>query len=668
LTSFDESNRLAEQNSSSPKEENLFHVCPRCGLKLPISISNCPDDGTYLTSALGERLSEHYEFLEEIGSGGNGIVYKARHRLLNYIVAIKMLRANKLEQNILRRFNQEAKVISTLDHPAIVKLRDYGVTESGQPHMVLEYLQGQTLAQLIDKQGPLSVKKFINIFLQCCDGLEHAHKQNILHRDVKPTNIMFSGDTNQVKILDFGIAKIVDMADQSAGLTKTGEVFGSPRYMSPEQATGKRVDVRSDIYSLGIVMYEALTGSTPFAGNTTYDLLSSQISTIAPSVRSIEKSLPVDIEAIVSKCLAKEPYERFQSMGEVKKALMSVNLGKRIRKPSTKSDRWKHPETWLLLSGAVLLIAVCALIGAFAMYFMKRADAPHPVQELEGMETLSTNGETARAYIRKNIHNKVINFDKSISASVDVNDVTLEEFDNTNVTEELSMRGSRIQGPGLAHLIHLPLRKLALSTGIFTNRAMKEISHMENLEVLDLSGTNVNDEGLSELAKLRNLNTLYLKEEEKITNAGLANLAPLSKLETLNLSKNSWLTEAGLKAISALPSLRILRLDKSGISDADLSAIKHLKNLSMLTLRYSQIGDKGVEHLVDTQIAQIDLQHSNITDKALESLAKMKALKEVGLHSCKVSEAAMDQLKKLRPDVKVYFKDVVPFNSNHDNQ
>ncbi len=668
MTNSDEPHHSIEQDSSSPDQENLFHVCPKCGLKLPISISNCPDDGMYLTSALGERLSEHYEFLEEIGSGGNGIVYKARHRLLNDIVAIKMLRANKVEQNILRRFNQEAKVISALDHPAIVKLRDYGVTESGQPYMVLKYLHGQTLAHLIKTQGPLPVREFLSIFLQCCDGLEHAHEKNILHRDVKPTNIMLSDNTNQVRILDFGIAKIVDLADQSAGLTKTGEVFGSPRYMSPEQATGKRVDNRSDIYSLGIVMFEALTGSTPFAGNTTYELLSSQISTIAPSVRSIERSLPVEIEAIVSKCLEKEPYERFQSMGEVKKALMTAKSGKRIGKSSTKSHRWKQPETWLLLSGVVLLVAVSALIITFVMHVIEPPEAPQPVHELEGMETLSANGETARAFILKNIHNKVINFDKNIYASADVTDAVLQEFDNTKVTEELTMRGSKIQGPGLAHLIHLPLRKLALSAGIFTNRAMKEISHMENLETLDLSGTNVNDEGLTELAKLKNLKTLYLKDEEKITNKGLANLAPMSKLETLNLSKSTWLTGVGLSAVSKLPSLTILRLDKSDIKDHDLAQINELKNLKLLALRQTQVGDKGVEHLVNTGITQLDLENTKISDRGLDSLAKMFRLKELGLRGCSLTESAVNQLRAGRPDLKIYLKASVPFNSNHDNR
>ena len=458
------------------------------------------------------------------------------------------------------------------------------------------------------------------------------------------------------------------LADQSANLTKTGEVFGSPRYMSPEQASGKRVDNRSDIYSLGIVMFEALTGSTPFTGNTTFELLASQISTLAPSILSKDKGLPPEIDAIVSKCLAKEPFERFHSMGELRKALLDVKAGKKVQKSGAGTNRWKQPETWLLASGVVLLIGVAASIGLLIIHLMKPADAPKPVQELEEIASFTSNGKRARAYILKNINNKVINFDKDIPASVDVNDEVLQEFDKTKVTEDLSMRGSTLKGPGLAHLIHLPLRSLALSTSFFSNRALKEISHMEKLEVLDLSGTNVDDEGLKQLAQLKHLKTLYLKGREKITNKGLANFAPLSNLETLNLSKDTWITGVGLGAIASLPSLRILRLDKSDIKDDDLVRIKELKNLKLLALRDTRIGDKGVDHLLNTQIQQLDLENTKITDKSLQSLVQMHALKELGLLGCHLSGEAVDELRTHRPDVTIYKDKSVPWNNNHDNQ
>ncbi len=662
--SFEDQNSKSEQDVSVQKYVDQLHTCPKCGLSLPSSISNCPDDGTFLGSTLGKNLSVQYEFLEEIGAGGNGVVYKARHRLLNHIVAIKMLRANQLEQRVIRRFNQEAKVISTLDHAAIVKLRDFGITEVGQPYMVLDYVPGDTLSTYLASTDFLPHKDFIKTFTQCCDGLQHAHDAGILHRDVKPSNIMLSDDFN-VKILDFGIAKIVDLADQAAGLTKTGEIFGSPKYMSPEQANGKRMDHRSDIYSLGIVMFEALTGTPPFAGSTAVEILASQINSKAPSIAAYNPNLPTELQAIVTKCLAKEPFERFQSMSELKTALLEVKDGTKAK--SVVAAKFKKSEIVLIVTSLVLVGGIAVLVP-FMIDLAKPLEIRKPVEEIEELASLTNGGKVAREYFRTHINEKVISLDENFRVWIDVTDDSLSEFDKTNVTEDLSMRGTKLKGPGLAHLIHLPLRRLALSTCYLSNRAIDEVKHMKKLQILDISGTNISDKGLVQLASLLNLNTLYLKDEENITNEGLANLATIPHLQTLNLSKDAWLRGSGIKNLANCPDLKILRLDKSGISDVDLIPIKDLKILKLLALRDTKIGDAGVQNLEISTVAQLDLQNSHITDKCLCSLAKMRHLKELGLHHCKLTPKAIDELQRQRPDLKIWRIDDVPFNSTKDNR
>lgn len=641
-----------------------LRACPKCGLNLPVSISNCPDDGTFISSELGAALAEHYDLLEEIGLGGNGIVYKARHRLLNYLVAIKMLRANKLEQNIIRRFNQEAKAISTLDHATIVKLKDYGMTELGQPYMVLDYIPGITLAVYLESNATLPVKEFLKVFVQCCEGLQHAHDVGVLHRDLKPSNLMFTQDF-KVRIVDFGIAKIVDLADQAAGLTKTGEVFGSPKYMSPEQANGKRVDHRSDVYSLGIVMFEALTGSVPFSGNNTIEVLSNHINAKPPSISTLNPNAPPELDEIISKCLVKDPSERFQSMNDLRTALLDVKAG---RKKSTASpNRFKKADVLLAAVGLALLIGIIAL-AQFMVNLSKPPEVRHSVHELDELVSFSNEGRVAREYFKRHINDKKICLDHQLAATVDVNDESLSEFDNTNVTEDLTMRGSKLQGPGLAHLIHLPLRRLAISTNSMPNRAIDEIKHMKKLEILDISGTNVDDQGLIELAKLPKLKTLFIKDEERISNRGLANLAALQTLDTLYLSKDAWLRAEGIRNLAKCPSLRVLKLDGSGTSAPDLVPIKALKHLKVLTLRETQIGDDGIKNLEGTGIERLDLQHTPITDKTMISLSKMPNLKEVGINHCTWTAAAVNELQRKRPTLVIWRKDDVPFNSTNENR
>ncbi|MBS1957159.1 MAG: protein kinase [Cyanobacteria bacterium SZAS-4] len=659
------SDQSVSHSTITSTTEDGLRPCPKCGLKLPIGISNCPDDGTFLSSELGAALSEHYDMLEEIGSGGNGIVYKARHRLLNYLVAIKMLRADKLEQNIIRRFNQEAKAISTLDHPTIVKLKDYGLTELGQPYMVLDYIPGITLSVYLESNVSLPLKEFLKVFIQCSEGLQHAHDAGIFHRDLKPSNIMFTDDF-KVRIVDFGIAKIIDQADQASGLTKTGEIFGSPKYMSPEQASGKRVDHRSDIYSLGIVMFEALTGSVPFSGNNTIDVLTSHINAKAPSVASLNPNTPSALNEVVSKCLIKDPTERFQSMNDLRTALLEVKAGP--KKASSPVNKVKKSDFLLAATAVVLIIGIVAL----AQFMISLSKPPEEQNsrhhELEEFVSFSNEGKLARDYFKAHMQSKKINLDTNFAASMDVNDESLREFDNTNVTEELVMRGSKLTGPGLAHLIHLPLKRLAVSTSNMPNRAIDEIKHMKKLEILDISGTNVDDQGLIELAKLPKLKTLYIKDEEKISNRGLANLAAFPALDTLYLSKDEWLRAEGIRNLAKCPSLRVLKLDRSGISAPDLVPIKGLKHLKVLTLRDLKLGDDAIKNLEGTGIEHLDLQHIAITDRALTSLSKMPQLKEVGLNKNTLTPSAIDDLQRKRPELLIWRRDDVPFNTANDNR
>jgi serine/threonine protein kinase len=272
-------------------------------------------------------LGELYEIIGVIGKGGMGTVYKARDKEDEKIVAIKVLKQELVSNPaISKRFEQEALAVSRLNHPNLIAVQGSGKSPSGAPYIVMEYFAGKTLADLIKARGHLSVTEAIQITMQIAEAIEHAHAFSVIHRDIKPSNILLSQDGEHVivKVVDFGIAKAMsDESVKSAQLTQTGEIFGSPTYMSPEQCLGENIDERSDIYSLGCVMYEMLTGKSPF-------LASNPIQTI---LRHLEKEPePFDIEfsnlkipklisTTVFKCLQKEPDKRYATVLALKKDL-----------------------------------------------------------------------------------------------------------------------------------------------------------------------------------------------------------------------------------------------------------------------------------------------------------------------------------------------------------
>jgi serine/threonine protein kinase len=278
---------------------------------------------------VGDIIASRYEIKTYLGEGGMSAVYAAVDKVIKRDVALKILHRDLLVRGrgSLLRFQREAQALGNLDHPNIVKIHHFDADENAQPYIVMDIVQGESLARRLVKD-PESVRfsDIIDIFVQVCDALSHAHTRGVVHRDLKPSNIMVVG--NQVKVLDFGIAKLMsEDSDQELQLTRTGEVFGSPLYMSPEQCRGLKLDYRSDIYSLGCVMYEAFTGNPPFTGNSHIDTMLKHVNDLPASVvssmcdaRYVEK-----VDAILLRCMAKNPNARFQSMDEVKAALLELD-------------------------------------------------------------------------------------------------------------------------------------------------------------------------------------------------------------------------------------------------------------------------------------------------------------------------------------------------------
>jgi eukaryotic-like serine/threonine-protein kinase len=314
-------------------------VCPTCGQTSSSGNKFCPFDGETLVTdhgssavapdpLLGITVDERYEVLAVIGEGGMGRVYRVRHRRLGRSFALKALRAELArDTNLAERFIQEARAAAVVTHPNVVQINDFGTLHTQQPYFVMELLEGRTLARIIREEGPIEPVRCLTIARQIAEAIAAAHAMGVIHRDLKPDNIILvrpSGSHTTVKVLDFGLAKVAG----SNRLTRPGVVFGTPHYMSPEQASGEQFDHRVDIYALGIIMFEMLTGRVPFEADTYMGVLSKHVYAQPPQLRDFNLLQVANpgLEALITGCLAKKLEERWPSMTELARRLNALVL------------------------------------------------------------------------------------------------------------------------------------------------------------------------------------------------------------------------------------------------------------------------------------------------------------------------------------------------------
>ena len=284
----------------------------------------------------GDFINERYQIIKSIGEGGMANVYLAHDTILDRKVAIKILRGDlSNDEKFVRRFQREALSASSLSHPNIVEMYDVG-EDNGLYYIVMEYVEGKTLKQLLKKRGNLTLSEAIDIMLQLTDGMAHAHDSYIIHRDLKPQNIMIQDD-GQVKITDFGIA----MALNSTQLTQTNSVMGSVHYLPPEQANGKGSTIKSDIYSMGIIFYELLSGSLPFKGDSAVEIALKHMKEPLPNLMDSDSSIPQSIENIILKSTAKNPKNRYEDARAMHEDLLTALDDDRMDEEPYK---YKYPE------------------------------------------------------------------------------------------------------------------------------------------------------------------------------------------------------------------------------------------------------------------------------------------------------------------------------------
>jgi serine/threonine protein kinase len=300
-----------------------------------------PDDSAYEGLRAGDLLEGRYQVEDKIGEGGIGVVYRAVQLKLHRRVAVKLLMHETMgEEDLRARFEREAVALAALSHPNIVSLTDYGIAR-GRPFLVMELLEGKTLRELVDEQGAMSVERALNLTRQLVHGVAYAHARGIVHRDLKPANLIVQTLPNQpehLKILDFGLVKFLpgSRLDPGVQLSRVGFTFGTPAYMSPEHASGSAVDGRSDLYSIGILMFEMLTGTKPFDGELD-EVLRAHFSAPVPALGDRVKELKgrLDLDMLLRRALAKQREDRFADAAEMLAALEAIAPSEGGAAPST---------------------------------------------------------------------------------------------------------------------------------------------------------------------------------------------------------------------------------------------------------------------------------------------------------------------------------------------
>lgn len=332
-------------------------------------------------------FGERFETLELIGEGGMGIVYKVRDPALDKCFAVKILRANLAkDKQALKRFQREADALIKLNHPGLVAVYEQGVLGDGTPYIVMDFVAGENLADVLRSNGPMDAQRAARIFDQVMEAIEHVHHSSLVHRDVKSRNIILGktehGD-DQIKLVDFGIAKEAGLDDGTvAGVTQTGDFLGSPFYMSPEQCQGAEPEHRSDIYSAGCVLYEMLTAKTPFASPNPVKVVVGHLSEkpVAPSAMLSEKStLITELDFIVLKCLEKSPDRRYQSAASIREDLAACLENRSPHKDRQASKRQRTAVTLLVAMLAIFVGSTAAISGAPLSFSWYAADflTPH---------------------------------------------------------------------------------------------------------------------------------------------------------------------------------------------------------------------------------------------------------------------------------------------------
>jgi serine/threonine protein kinase len=516
---------------------------------------------------------ERYKPLQFIGKGALGEVYVCRDVLLKKKVAIKIL-LNVTDQSVML-FQNEAKIASKLKHQNVINIFDFGTTAGGRPFMVMEYFPGKSLQEILGEAGKIEEGDALDIFSAICRSLQYLHDNGVMHRDLKPSNILVQiGADGQidVRLIDFGLSK-TSQDNQAKTIVNGNTIVGTPTYMSPDQAQGKSYDFASEVYSLGCMMFETITGHVPFAGATALEVLNKHVNEEPPLVRDFEPEVSPEMESVIDRCLRKNPGERFRSMKEVEESLCKPGLGTahdvwRLETASLQADAFNLPPPKKSTFSAIVVVPVALLMASaiiLGMWKFVNSDDDHRNESVEkhtlpGFETTVVQADLPKnqdSADRKSVRSA------GPSNSEVVASLLQQSYERTDMPAGLAFTGK----------------------STVTNAIKRHVKQGSRVFSLRFDDSVISDGDVTLMAALQP-HSITFTRCTGITAQTLREVQGIPTIQALLFVQIGPILPDWLRRLSVLPNLRSLSLVGCNVTDEHLKALKDFK-LTMLNLAHN---------------------------------------------------------------------------------
>jgi serine/threonine-protein kinase len=589
-------------------------------------------------------LVGRYKLIGPVGRGAMGNVYRALDVSLSKEVAIKTLLTGGSDRKRMMRFQKEAKMIGRLKHANLVGVMDFGVTESGVAYMVMEFIDGKPLNAFLSDERAQDLSIMLTIFHQICEAVSHAHRNAVIHRDLKSSNIMLEhldSPCPTARVIDFGISQLCAPGERSGFDSTSGRIAGSPAYMSPESTRGAG-DERSDVYSLGCLLFECLTGRLPFEAETALEMARKHATQTSPRLKDIVEGDDIEtferMQKVVDKCLAKNPEERYQTVAQllatideviselpevsIVGATSSAESGAIIDSYADKFWRQFSSNQRTRIWAPLLVLLLVGGGVCFTLIEMQKLNQGGHVASHKFNPIYADHGKGSVVLVEGLIEHALQNDAKTT-------DEDLRKRNKPTPDNEYHLAQSDITDDGIQYLAKYNPVALEIGFTRVTDRGLAEVAKFKNLSSLGLNGLAITDKGIESIAHLP-LESLHLVET-KITDRALKTIGGMKKLETLKLDACTQITDTGIGYLTNLP-LVCLSVRHCKVKVEILARCKKLVRLDM---DYVDCDDRDIALLANQpNLSMLGLTGARLTKVGLNKLERMPTLIWIGLAEC----------------------------------
>lgn len=625
-----------------------------------------------------------YRVIKLLGRGGMGAVYAAIDTRLDRRLALKVMHPEFAADPAAReRFLREARAAAQVNHDNVVTVYEADERD-GVPYIAMQPLEGCTLEEQMRKTGAPPLPEILRIAREAAEGLAAAHEIGLVHRDVKPSNLWLQAPTGRVKVLDFGLARPLDTR---IAVTQTGAVIGTPAYMSPEQARGEHLDHRTDLFSLGAVLYRMCSGRLPFEGPTTIAVLMALGMEEPPPLRELKPSVPQALAKLIHEMLAKKASERPGSAAEVATRLRLIHAGEGKESHAdlvSQADSGKQSVRRGRRMAAAMAVAVLLLTGGVIRFragpsklrevgLHERAPATRPADIINPPAmTASTVRASDRAaadwVLSAGGTVEILGEHGEVGSIEDLNDGhhflnaiflrgkvdavkngALRHLQGLTELARLDLAETPVSDSDLAYLSQCSkLSVLSLEKTFVSGSGLAHLANLSHLEEISLGNTRMNDDGMLQLCAIKSLERVFL-QTVNVTPKGLACLRNLPRLNHLDLYGSLWVVDESVAVLKDCPQLATLCLGSTSVSDKGLGYLKDFRELRELNLIFNfVITNDGLAQLRNcTNLTRLDLFGTHIGDGGLASVGSITTLKELDLDRTEVSDKGLVNLQKL---------------------